>query len=135
VEYRNTPLALNFLATKYLDDNALWKCIAGTAALFKLQIDRGSLKPESWGVITNVRYWRFIRICRNEEKGVTILCSEILTHAIFHDDFMGVSFIYRAIYQIIKSCYEQSEEFERLQKQRDDQQPQEQDCVCGRECT
>jgi len=105
-----TPLTVNLMGAEFMDDTDLRKCIAGTAALFKILVNEGTSTRGAWGVLTDGSDWRFIQVDdgrrTQDEEGmdrfVNVRCSETVTLDLAVYDHEKVSFIYRALYRVMR---------------------------------
>jgi len=123
VGYLSTPLQLNFMVADNMDDSDLWKCIAGTAALFKLLSDVVHYGDcYTWGVLTNGSEWRFISIARerretsdpyDKEEYAEVKCSETFTLDLTVYNQEQVDLIYSTLYSFVRSSYHESVNYER----------------------
>jgi len=111
VSYFGTPLTTNLMGAKNMDDIDLWRCIAGTTALFHNLRNEDIDMKGAWGVLTNGSEWRFITIYGDEEL-LKVWCSETIIFDPFVYDHDKTCFIYRALYYIVHSSYVASEDYE-----------------------
>lgn len=85
-------------------DESYWQCIAQTAALHKSRKQAGKQKCQTWGILSNATNWKFLFI---DETG-QLSTSEDFKLDLRSYNEKQVLAVYRAIYSIVKSCYEAS---------------------------
>ena len=81
-----------------------WQCIAQTAALHKSRKDAGKKTCRVWGILSNASIWRFLYI---DEAGQLSTSNDFLLDLRRYNEKQVLA-VYRAIYHIVKSCYEAS---------------------------
>ncbi len=85
-------------------DESYWECIAQIAALHKSRKQAGKKKCQTWGILSNATNWKFLSI---DETG-QLSTSEDFKLELRSYNEKQVLAVYRAIYSIVKSCYEAS---------------------------